>query len=123
MEFFIKKNATLPKLRFALSYDGRNDFNDMESLTGITITFSMNDVDTGFMKIVDSPCLIELIDGEYYLTFQFTKNKTKKIGRFEGSFKLTNDNGIIKLPIKEKLYINIVDSFAGDNLSFIDDVN
>jgi hypothetical protein len=55
MEFFIKKNATLPLLKMAVVKDGRSDFNKMTSLIEESaIFFSMVDIDTGIPKIITS---------------------------------------------------------------------
>ena len=48
MEFFIKKNATLPILKMQVVKDGRSDYNKMMSLIEESaIFFSMIDIETG----------------------------------------------------------------------------
>ena len=52
MEFFIKKNATLPLLKLQVVKDGRSDYNNfMELLETSTIFFSMVNSETGIPKI------------------------------------------------------------------------
>ena len=53
MEFFIKKNATLPVLKMQVVKDGRSDYNNfMDLIETSSIIFSMVDVETGIPKIV-----------------------------------------------------------------------
>jgi hypothetical protein len=79
MEFYIKKNATLPVLKMQVVKDGRAGYLQlMEDLEVSTIFFSMIDVETGIPKIVSAPAeivaLIMAEDGaptEYYIYFNF----------------------------------------------------
>jgi hypothetical protein len=100
MEFFINQNSTLPKLTLFVVKDGRNDYHHfMQTISSSTIYFSMKDVDTGFLKIVKKPVQVLLVElsepQEYYLEFQFNYHDTKKIGRYEGEFMISNDEGDI----------------------------
>ena len=57
MEFFIRKNATLPVLKMQVVKDGRTGYLEiMESLESATIYFSMINTETGIPKIVSAPC-------------------------------------------------------------------
>ena len=126
MEFFIKKNATLPILKMQVVKDGRSDYNRMmELIEGSAIFFSMVDVETGIPKLVTRPAgfvtktLIDPnADPEYYVYYQFTNKDTNKIGRYEGQFLLRNEDGVLILPIRDKLYINIQESFIADDLPY-----
>lgn len=126
MEFFIKKNATLPILKMQVVKDGRSDYNRMmELIEGSAIFFSMVDVETGIPKLVTRPAgfvtktLIDPnADPEYYVYYQFTNKDTNKIGRYEGQFLLRNDDGVLILPIRDKLFINIQESFIADDLPY-----
>jgi hypothetical protein len=52
MEFFIKKNATLPILKLQVVKDGRSDYNSfMDMIEESAIFFSMTNVETGIPKI------------------------------------------------------------------------
>ena len=122
MEFYIKKNATLPVLKMQVVKDGRSGYMEfMESLEISTIYFSMVDVATGIPKIVSAPCeIVNLIlpDGaaaEYYIYFKFTARDTNTPGRYEGQFLIKNEEGNLILPIRENLYINVQESFISEN--------
>ena len=122
MEFYIKKNATLPVLKMQVVKDGRAGYLQlMEDLEVSTIFFSMIDVETGIPKIVSAPAeivaLIMAEDGattEYYIYFKFSSRDTNTPGRYQGQFLIRNDEGNLILPIREELYINIQDSFISE---------
>lgn len=118
MEFFIKRNATLPVLKMQVVKDGRAGYQElMEDLEVSSIYFSMVDTSTGIPKIVSAPAYIVpliLSDGsptEYYIYFKFTQRDTNTVGRYQGQFLIKNDEGNLILPLREELYINIQDSF------------
>jgi hypothetical protein len=126
MEFFIKKKATLPLLKMQVVKDGRSDYNKMmDLLEQSAIFFSMVDADTGIPKIVTKPAGIvakKMLDPnaepEYYVYYQFSSFDTRIPGRYEGQFLFRNDEGVLILPLRDKLYINIQESFIADNLSY-----
>ncbi len=126
MEFFIKKNATLPLLKMQVVKDGRSDYNNMMNLIEESaIFFSMIDIETGVPRIITRPAgfvskkmLDPNAEPEYYVYYQFTGNDTRKVGRYEGQFLFRNDDGVLILPIRDKLYINIQESFIGDSLVY-----
>jgi len=118
MEFFINKNATLPKLKLEVIKDGRNDFSEIHNkLQNATITFSMSDVVTGVKRIACKNAEIEEIlpkhgcCEEFYLTYQFTSKETSKSGRYVGQFEITflDGSGTLIVPIREELFINILE--------------
>ena len=122
MEFHIRQGATDPILKMRMIDDGKNDkssFNDL--LENSDIIFEMFDVETGTYEVLNSQCLLttrtkkyDQTTDEYYITHRFTESNTSKKGRYEGTvtvqFLDTNSNPTNKLilPIKEKLFINIV---------------
>ena len=56
MEFFIKKNSTLPVLKMSVTKDGRSSYSEfMNTLELSAIFFSMVNVDTGIPKITSRP--------------------------------------------------------------------
>lgn len=111
MEFFIRKNSTLPVLEVELIKDGRTDFNYTDSnLSGSTILFSMKDVDNQQYKVLNGTCIIDQTKNSIY--YKFNKKNTIKTGRYVGEFSITNDQGKNILPIKENLYVNVLDSFS-----------
>jgi len=122
MEFFIKKNATLPVLKMQVVKDGRAGYQQlMETLEVSSIYFSMTDTSNGIPKIIDAPCGIVPLDlpagspPEYYIYFQFTERDTNTPGRYQGEFLIKNDEGNLILPIREEVYINVQDSFSSVN--------
>jgi hypothetical protein len=127
MEWFIKKNATLPTLKVKVNKDGRSQYvNNMSMLGESNVYFSMTDTETGIPKIstksaVVTTGLTSSGNIEYYTYYQFTKRETKKVGRFLAEFMVVNNDGVLYQPIVDKLYINITDSFAIDDVDFEDD--
>jgi hypothetical protein len=123
MDFFIKKNATLPLLVTRVIKDGRSDFHKyFESLTSTTVNFSMKNVDTQKFKVINGDCIIKKYTNgetdEYVVYYQFKNRDTDLIGRYEGEFNIQYSEGKIGLPLKDKIYVNVVDSFAANNLSY-----
>jgi len=126
MEFFIKKNATLPVLKLQVVKDGRSDYNSfMKTIEESAIFFSMVDVETGIPKISSRPAgFVEKIlldpnaSPEYYIYYQFTNKDTNRIGRYDGQFMLRNDDGVLIVPIRESLFINVQESFIADDLEY-----
>lgn len=122
MEFFIRQGATDPILKLRLIDDGKNDkssFNDL--LENSNITFEMFDIKTGAYSILNAECFVtsrikkfDNSNDEYYIIYRFTSSQTSETGRYEGKFNIqfmdTNSNPTSKLilPIKEKLFVNIV---------------
>ena len=126
MEFFIKKNATLPVLKLQVVKDGRSDYNNfMNTIELSSIFFSMVDVESGVSKISSRPAgFVEKVfedpnaEPEYYIYYQFTSTDTNLIGRFEGQFMLRSSDGVLILPIREKLFINVQESFVANDLEY-----
>jgi hypothetical protein len=126
MEFFIKKNATLPLLKMAVVKDGRNDYNNMmDFIEQSSIFFSMVSVDTGIPKISTRPAgfvsveqLDPNADPEYFVYYQFSPRDTNKVGRYQSQFLFRNDQGTMILPIREELYVNVQESFIADDLEY-----
>jgi hypothetical protein len=119
MEFYINKNATLPKLKLELIKDGRNDFNKFhDKIQNATITFTMSDVVTGVKRIAckqagieevlpQNNCLCE----EFYLVYQFTSKETSKAGRYAAQFEIDflDGSGTLIVPIREELFVNVLE--------------
>ena len=126
MEFYIKKNATLPVIKLQVVKDGRSEYNNFMKLIEVSsMFFSMVDIETGIPKITSRPAgFVEKTfiepnaEPEYYLYYQFTNRDTSKVGRYEAQFLLRSSDGVLILPIREKLYINIQDSFIADDLPY-----
>ena len=126
MEFFIKKNATLPLLKLQVVKDGRSDYdNFMKSIESSDIFFSMVNIESGVPKMLSVSAGFVLKEStesnpepEYYIYYQFKNRDTNQVGRFEGQFMLNTDDGVLILPIRDKLFINVQESFVADNLPY-----
>jgi hypothetical protein len=121
--FFIKKNSTLPKLKFALSEYmlSRYDITD-DMLENCAVTFSMQDSETGNYFIANKAA--DLIvndnfaenpdDDKYNLVYKFSLSDTSKAGYYLGEFKVDflgeNQCGKITFPTTDKIQIIIQDS-------------
>jgi len=117
MDFFINKNSTLPMMKLDLIQDGRNDVKDFyEKIQNSNIYFSMNDLKTGAKVIGRKPGLIipkysECGYDEYYIGYKFTNKETSRSGVYVGQFiiEFLDGYGELIAPIKEELYIHILD--------------
>lgn len=117
MDFYIKKNATLPILKMAFIKDGRSDFKSlMEDIESYAIYFSMFEVKSGTAKIMASAAdIVSVVDEqynniEYYIYYKFTEKDTNVSGRYKGEFLLKSAEGDLILPLREELYINVLES-------------
>lgn len=128
MNFFIRKNSQLPILKMKLVQDGRNDFRKIwQMLENCAITFSMKNSKNGVYKVANAtgklilkPSSIDINNHEYYIGYEFESSDTNEVGVFNGEFNIKffdmeNNNseiGDLKVPIKEDLYIHVIDSFT-----------
>ena len=55
---------------------------------------------------------------EYYVYYRFTTQDTNKPGRYEGQFVFINETGTLVLPIRERLFINISESYLANDLPY-----
>lgn len=126
MEFTIGQNATLPLLKLQVVKDGTQNFDDMmEFIERSSIFFTMVNTENGIPKVyTKSAGFVEKLEmnpnasPEYYVYYRFTKQDTSKIGRYEGQFMFINETGTLVLPIREPLFINIVESYIADELPY-----
>lgn len=119
MNFYIKQGSTLNNLKMELIQDGRNDYHNFyDLLQNADITFTMIDEISGNKKISCRPCELvkklsncdEIIPEEYYIVYKWRSIDTNKKGRFTGEFNinLLDGTGLLKVPIREELFINII---------------
>lgn len=125
-EFFINRNATLPKLRMELINDGRHDFNKFhEAIQNADVFFSMYDLNTGVAKILNSPAKVmqREIGGcvdEYVIQYDWKEKDTRKAGSYKGEFKIrfstpikngdkVYPSGDLIVPIYDELSIHILE--------------
>lgn len=126
MEFTIGQNSSLPLLKLQVVNDGTQDYESMmKFIEESSIFFSMVSTDTGIPKILTkSAGFVEKLEmdpnaaPEYYVYYKFTTRDTSKVGRFEGQFLFINGTGTLVLPIRESLYINVVESFVANDLTY-----
>ena len=119
MEFFIKKGATLPLLKLNIVNNGRNDYdNFLNTLELSSLFFSMTNVDTGIPKIVNKPAGIGGTSPDYFVYYQFQNSDTTREGRFEAEFYMKNSDGSFILTLGEKLFVNVMESFITDDLTY-----
>ena len=117
--FFIKKDSTLPELKYPVIQKVREQYNITDDiLENIAVTFSMMDAETSLYRIanVEGSLVInndrELYPYEekYTLVYRFRLKDTAKTGRFLGEFVIDvlgdNNCGKLKLPVNG--YINII---------------
>lgn len=126
--FFIRQNATIPILKMAVIDDGRNSYRElMEGLDNTSITFSMQDYDTGIYKIANKEANITEVQyydaitpKRFYIYYKFSSTDTNREGVYLGQFKIDfhdhNNNhertGQLIVPIENELYIHILSSFT-----------
>ena len=120
MNYYINKNATLPRLKMELINDGRNDYGKFhDKLQNATITFCMTDTNTGVKRIGNKSglCILkeptsDCVGEEYFIGYQFTAKETRKAGTFVGDFTIVFNDGSGKLivPIKDELFIHILEN-------------
>jgi hypothetical protein len=120
--FFIKKDSTLPVLKYPLIQQVREQYDiSDEMLENVAVTFSMIDAETGLYRIANvagnlviNNDRVNFPDEEQYtLTYKFKLPQTAKAGRYLGEFVIDfipigdgGGCGKIKLPIEG--YINII---------------
>ena len=124
MEFKIGQNSTLPLLKLQVVNDGIENYNSMmEFIERSSIFFSMVDTTNEIPKVYAKPAgFVEKLgldpnaSPEYYVYYRFSPEETNRVGRYEGQFMLKNNDGVLILPIREKLFINVSESYIGDSL-------
>ncbi len=122
--FIIKKNSTLPVLKYPLTeilmekYDITEDM-----LENVAVTFSLYDVGNDVFKIANKAARLDINtdfinnpdDDKYTLSYKFTVNETSKYGHFQGEFKvdfLGDYCGKITFPVNGKINIIVKDSIT-----------
>ncbi|HPC09449.1 MAG TPA: hypothetical protein PLN85_00045 [archaeon] len=117
--FYIKKDSTLPELKYPLTQHFREQYDITEDmLDNVGVTFSMID-SYGIFHIANVSANLVINDDrmnypdeeKYTLTYRFKEFETSKIGRFFGEFKLDfldNDVGCGKITIPTNGNISIV---------------
>jgi hypothetical protein len=124
--FFIKKDSTLPELKYPLIQQVMEMYNITDDmLENVAVTFSMIDAQTGLYRIANAPASLVIsndrpdspAEEKYTFIYRFTLRNTKKAGRFLGEFKIDflGDQigcGKITLPVDAQINILISDSIT-----------
>ena len=127
MEFTIGQKSTLPILKLQVVKDGMESYNSMmEFIERSSIFFSMVDTTNGIPKVYTKAAgFVEKLgmdpnaSPEYYVYYRFTPEDTNRVGRYEGQFMFINETGTLVLPIREKLFINIMESYVANDLPYV----
>lgn len=120
--FFIKKDSTLPELKYPLTQFLLQQYNiTADMFENVAVTFSMIDADTGLYRIANVPANLVVNNDrpdypaelQYTLMYKFKLSQTAKAGRYYGEFKIDfissgNDGGCGKLTLPTDAQINII---------------
>lgn len=137
MDFFIRRNANLPILLMKLTDDSRIDYQEFNKmLENSSITFSMVD-ENGTYKIankaggiINKPKISkeETNFDEYYIYYRFNEEDTSVPGKYRAEFVIEFFSvpgvedfkvGKLKVPIKEDLFVHVLDSFAKTEIRYV----
>ena len=122
--FFIKKDSTLPELKYPLTQHTMEQYDiTKDMLENCAVTFSMVDANTGLYRIANAAANLvvnnnrpEYPDEEQYtIVYRFKLKDTRKTGRFLGNFTvdfLGENCGKIGLPVNGLINIIISDSLT-----------
>ena len=122
--FFIKKDSTLPELKYPLIQHMREQYDISDDmLENVAVTFSMIDADSGLYRIANVAAnlvvnndRVNFPDEERYtLTYRFKLPQTAKAGRYLGEFKLDflgENCGKLTLPTQNQINIIISDGIT-----------
>lgn len=113
--FYIKKDSTLPELKFPLVQQLREQYNITDKmLENVAVTFSMIDAETGLYRIANTAADLVISnlyhEEKYTLVYKFKLHQTSKTGRFLGEFKVDflQPDCENKMTFPTQGYINIV---------------
>ncbi|MFA5207145.1 MAG: hypothetical protein WC428_00445 [Candidatus Paceibacterota bacterium] len=124
--FFIKKDSTLPELKYPLIQPIMEKYNITEDmLENVAITFSMIDAETGLYRIANVPASLAInndrpafpAEEKYTFIYKFTLKDTRKSGRYNAEFVIDFLGeqigcGKIKLPVNGYINVLISDSIT-----------
>jgi len=122
--FFIKKDSTLPVLKYPLTQHTMEQYDiTPDMLENVAVTFSMIDASTGLFRVANVAGNLVVNDNrpeypdevQYTLTYKFKLHQTRKSGRFFGEFKLDflgENCGKITLPTQNQINIMISDGIT-----------
>jgi hypothetical protein len=113
MKFLIKQNSTLPKLELNFIGESRNGYKEnIKISSNFHVAFSMFEKHTKKYYIVNSEAEIIYKEEGFVVSYQFNEKDTLTKGEYIGYFSISNNNVIIKLPLKETLNIDVLESVS-----------
>jgi len=122
--FFIKKDSTLPELKYPLTQHTMEQYDiTPDMLENVAVTFSMMEANTGIYHVANVAGNLVINNNrpeypdevQYTLTYKFKLNQTAKAGRYLGNFTidfLGENCGKIGLPVNGFIDILISDSLT-----------
>ena len=122
--FFIKKDSTLPELKYPLTQHTMEQYDiTPDMLENVAVTFSMTEADSGLYRVANAAANLVVNNNrpeypdevQYTLMYRFKLSQTAKAGRYEASFTVDflGDNcGKIGLPVNGNINIIISDSLT-----------
>ncbi len=123
--FFIKKDSTLPELKYPLTQHTREQYDITDDmLENVAVTFSMIEIDSGNYRIANLAGNLVVNNNrpeypdelQYTLTYKFKLSQTRKPGRYLGNFTIDflgdGSCGKIGLPVDGFINILISDSLT-----------
>ena len=124
--FFIKKDSTLPDLKYPLIQQVREKYNITDDmLENVAVTFSMIDAETGLYRIANAPANLVInydkygkpYEEKYTFLYRFKLKDTRKAGRYLGELKIDFLGeqigcGKLTLPVETKINIIISDTIT-----------
>jgi hypothetical protein len=138
MNFTIRKNSTLPTLKYDITHLVIKDESLAQKFKSSVVTFSMIDKLTGQHVIANKSAkfsierpvthVVGLLNGlKYYLTFQWSRRDTSKVGDFRGEFRINsldgegdsmvvpNDSDVININIASTITSSIIAADCDNN--------
>lgn len=125
MDFYIQKNSTLPRLKVKFFVSDETNYESFSDLIKTaSVTFSMKNLSNNKYVASNSPASIvsksigdDIFSNlyEYFIVYEFQLKDTKNTGSYIGEFNITfNNNSCDNLivPIQQRLYIYVQDSFS-----------
>lgn len=122
--FFIKKDSTLPELKFGVNQRIMEKYDiTADMLDNCAVTFSMIEENSGLYCIANVEAKLVISNDRplfpdevtYTLAYAFKKHDTRRAGRFLGEFSINflgDQCGEIKFPTDTQLPITISDSIT-----------
>lgn len=121
MDFYIRKDSTLPILVMEQVNFGEGDYESLNNLlSNCAVTFSMVNIDTGVYKIANVEAGVVAVPKvhtdkatypyEYFLFYEWKEKDVDKVGTYKAEFKINFIDPTCKsltVPIMDDLYVHI----------------